>query len=232
MTTSGITTWELQSTALVNAAYRKLGYIVLGGTLDAVSLANGVEALNAIVAHLVTLGMPLWKRITYAITLVNGQSVYSLPEDAIKLAQLNIVTSGGGSKWPLIERSLYDFNMLPTNSVGTPVHYWFSPAITNLQPTIAVWPTPDTSAASVYGLSAVYQKKFDGFFSPSDTLDFPNYWTQGIIYKLAYALAPESGLALQDRALLLKEAETALKAASDYGDEDGSFYVQPERRHC
>lgn len=230
MSTSGLTNWELASTALVSAAYRKLGYIALGETLDATSLANGVEALNAIVAFLVTKGMPLWKRITYPISLINGTSTYTLPEGAVKLAQVNVVTTGGGSKWELREVSLYDFNRLPTNSTGTPVHYTFAPNITNLTPSINVWPTPDASAVAAYSLSAVYQKKFDGFFSPTDTLDFPSYWTQGIIYKLALALAPEGGLALQDRTLLKAEADEAIKAASDYGDEDGSLYIQPE--HC
>ena len=91
-----------------------------------------------------------------------------------------------------------------------------------------MWPTPDTTTAADYSRTAVYQKKFDGMFSATDTIDFPSYWTQGIIYKLAYALAPEVGLPLQDRTLLKAEADEAIAAASDYGDEDGSFFVQPD----
>lgn len=228
MSTSGNTAWELASTALVSASYRKLGYLGLGEALDSTSLANGVEALNAVVSFLETKGMPLWKRTTYPISLINGTNQYVLPEAAIKLPQVNIVSAS--TKWELLPKSLYDFNMLPPTSTGTPVHYTFAPNITNLQPTITVWPTPDATAVANYTLSAVYQKKFDGFFSSNDTLDFPHYWTQAIIYKLASSLAPETGLAIADRSQLMAEAEMAIKAASDYGDEDGSLFVQPDKR--
>jgi hypothetical protein len=79
-------------------------------------------------------------------------------------------------------------------------------------------------------LDIVYQKKFDGMIAAGDTLDFPSYWTQGIIFKLACALAPEAGLPTQDRTLLKAEADEAIDAAADYGDEDGSLFIQPN--HC
>jgi hypothetical protein len=226
MSTSGNTSWELQSTALVTAAYRKLGYISLGQTLDATSLANGVEALNGVVAYLVTKGMPLWKRTTTVLTPSATSQVYTIA-DAVKLVQV-VLKDSTGSQYPLVEKSLYDFNMLPsTAAAGVPVHYTFQPTITG--GTLSIWPlTSDTATISRKTISAVYQKKFDGFFSATDTMDFPSYWSLAIIYSLAVILAPESGYPLQDRSALKAEATEYVKAANDYGDEDGSLFVQPD----
>lgn len=227
MATSGNTSWELASTALVTAAYRKLGYLALGQTLDATSLAQGVEQLNAIIALLNVKGMPLWKRTTVALTLSATSQVYTLA-NAEKVAQV-VLTDTQGTNYPLIEKSLYDFNRLPTNGgPGVPIHYTFTPSIQG--GILSIWPLlSDTSSITYKGLSVVYQKEFDGMFSATDTIDFPSFWTMGIIYKLALALSPETGLPLQDRQMLKAEADEAIKMASDYGDEDGSLYISPTR---
>jgi hypothetical protein len=227
MSTSGNTSWDLQSTAIVSAAYRKLGYLAEGQTLDPIPLANGVEALNAIVAYLETKGMPLWKRTTTTVAPSLTSQVYTVA-DAVKVAQVVLVNTGG-AQYSLIEKSQYDFNALPTNGgPGVPVHYTVQPTLTTS--TVSIWPlTSDATTVANVTLRIVYQKKFDGFFSAADTLDFPSYWLQGIILKLAVSLAPETGLPLQDRSQLMGMAEQAIKDASDYGDEDGSLYIQPDR---
>jgi hypothetical protein len=226
MATSGNTSWELASTALVNAAYRKLGYISEGQALSTTALAQGVEALNSIVAYLQTKGMPLWKRTTTTVTPSATSQVYTVSA-GVKVAQVYI-NYPQGARWALQEKSLYDFNALPTNAAAAvPVHYTVQPTIADT--TVSIWPlTSDTSTIANATLNIVTQKKFDGFFSATDTLDFPSYWTQGIIFKLATALAPEAGLPTADRTLLKAEADEAIAAASDYGDEDGSLYVQPD----
>ncbi len=225
MATSGDTSWELASTALVEAAYRKIGYLAEGQALSTVALANGVEALNAIVAYLQTKGMPLWKRTTTTVAPSTTSQIYTLTA-GVKVAQV-IIEQTNGSRWPLQEKSLYDFNTLPQSAAaGIPVHYTVQPTIANT--TVSIWPlTSDAGTVANSSLKIITQKKFDGFFSATDTLDFPSYWTQGIIFKLAVSLAPESGLPTQDRTLLKAEADEALESAMAYGDEDGSLFVTP-----
>lgn len=226
MATSGNTTWELASTALVNAAYRKLGYISEGVTLSTAALAQGVEALNSIVAYLQTKGMPLWKRTSTIVVPSATSQIYTIAA-GVKVAQV-VLLDVNGSQYPLVEKSLYDFNMLPANAApAIPVHYKVQPTIADT--VVSLWPlTSDTSTIANKTISIVFQKKFDGFFSATDTLDFPSYWTQGIIFKLASSLAPEAGLPIQDRTLLKAEADEAIMSANEYGDEDGGFYIQPE----
>jgi hypothetical protein len=225
MSTSGNTSWELASTALVEAAYRKLGYMAEGESLSATALANGVEALNSIITYLQTKGMPLWKRTVSTVIPSASSQVYTLTA-GVKVAEVNIIFTGG-AQWDLEEKSLYDFGRLPESAAaGVPVCYTVQPTIGST--VVSIWPlTSDTSTIANATLQITYQKKFDGMIAAGDTLDFPSFWTQGIIYKLASSLSPESGLPIQDRTLLKAEADEAIEAAADYGDEDGSFYIQP-----
>jgi hypothetical protein len=226
MTTSSNTSWELNRDSLITAAYAKIGIPGEDNSLTNTQLTDGASRLNGIIALAVTNGMPLWKRVTQNVTPSTTSQVYTVA-DAIKVADV-FLHDTGGVRYSLQEKSLYDFNRLPTNSIGIPVHYMFQPSIQG--GTVSIWPlTSDTSTVSTKTIEIVYQKEFDGMFSSTDTFDFPAYWTMGLTYKLAVALAPEYGVPLQDRQLLIKEAELYWKEAADYGDEAGSLYIQPDR---
>lgn len=226
MATSGNTSWELSRDTLVYAAYRKLGYLAEDQTLGATALANGVEALNSVIALLQTEGMPLWKRVTQVFVPSVTSQIYTLTA-GLKLTQVVLQDTTGGSQYDLIEKSLYDFNRLPTSSIGTPVHYTYQPTISS--GTLSIWPLlSDATTVSTKQILAIYQKKFDGFFASGETLDFPSYWTQAIIYGIAVALGPEVGYPLQDQDNLIKQYSMYKGMASNYGDEDGSFFIQPD----
>ncbi len=229
MTTSSYTSWELTRNQLIESAYRKIGIPGEGNTLSTGQYTDGVEAVNSVVALAVTDGMPLWKRTTASETPSITSQVYTL-SNAIKVFAV-FLRDSGGVQYELRNRSLYDFNRLPRDSIGVPVHWTWAPSIEG--GTVSIWPlTSDASTVSTKTLQIIYQKEFDGFDSTTtDTLDFPSYWTLGIVYKTALVLAPENGVPLEDRKLLLAEANNYWKQASDYGDEDGSFFVMPERRY-
>jgi hypothetical protein len=63
--------------------------------------------------------------------------------------------------------------------------------------------------------------------SSTDNLDFPVYWTQAVVYNLAWSLAPEYGIPPTDRQVLAAEAKYWKDEALSYGSEEGSFYMQP-----
>lgn len=226
MATSGNTSWELQRNNIISAALRKIGALAKGQSADTEDISNGSEALNSLAALLSTDGMQLWKRTEIAVTLVDGQQDYTL-DDALKVHQVVLRYAGSDTSYEIQWKSLYDFNNLPTSEGGTPVHYTFTPGIQD--GTLKIWPTPDATTATNYSLVAVVQKEFDGFFASSDTPDFPPYWTDALIYGLAARLAPEYGVPLQDRQMLLKEAETYKKMASDFGDDGGSIFFMADR---
>ena len=228
MTTSSVTSWELNRNQLVESAYRKIGLPGEGNTLSAIQYTDGTEALNGVIALAVTNGMPLWKRITSIVATNATSQVYTL-SNAVKVMAVFLADSGG-VKYELGNKSLYDFNRLPTNASGVPVHWTWAPSIEG--GTVSIWPlTADSSTVSTKTLHIIYQKEFDGFTTTTThTADFPAYWTLALVYKTALLLAPENGVPLEDRKLLLAEANNYWKEASDYGDEDGSFFIIPERR--
>jgi len=227
MSTSSNTSWELNRNTLIEAAYRKIGLPGEGNTLSAGQYTDGLEALNGVISLAVTDGMPLWKRTTEAVTPSASSQVYTI-SNAVKVEAV-FLRDSGGVQYELRNKSLYDFNRLPRNSVGVPVHWTWQPSIEG--GTVSIWPlTSDTSTVSTKTIQIIYQKEFYGFTSTTtDTPDFPSYWSLGLVYKTALVLAPENGVPLEDRKLLLAEANNYWKQASDYGDEGGSFFVQPDK---
>lgn len=226
MTTSNNTTWELDRDEIIESAFAKLGLPGEGNTLSTAQYTRATVVLNSVIALMVTDGMPLWKRTTQVFAPSTVSQVYTL-NAAVKIAQV-VLKDINGTQYDLMEKSLYDFNRLPSASIGTPVHYTFQPTISS--GTLQIWPLlSDTSTVATKTIAVVYQKKYDGFFASGETPDFPSYWIQPLIYKLAGALAPEYGLPLNDRQLLKAETKEMVDAASGYGDEDGSLYIMPDR---
>lgn len=230
MATSGNTSYDLTRNDIIEAAYRKLGLPGEGNTLTATQYTDGLSALNAVVALAVTDGMPLWKRTQTALTPSASSQVYTIA-DAVKVANVSIRTTSGGTQYDLEHKSLYDFNRLPYGQTGVPVSWTWQPTLTGV--TLSIYPSySDSATVSGRTLQVVYQKEFDGFdATTTDTMDFPPYWGLALIYQTAVVLAPESGVPLEDRKALAGEAGQYWKIASSYGDEDGSIFIQPTTRY-
>lgn len=227
MATSGNTSYESTRDNIIKAALRKCGALAEGETPSTESTTNCSQALNNIVLRFSTLGMALWKRTELAVTLVAGTATYTI-SNSLKTPQVVLRDVTGGVQYELINKSRYDYNRLPSTTSGVPVHFTFNPNLEN--GTLTIWPTPDTGTATTKALTVVYQKEFDGFFSATDTPDFPAYWTDALVYELAVSVAPEYGVPLQDRQMLKSSAKEYLEQAQGYGDEDSSLYIQPEMR--
>lgn len=227
MATSGNTSFELTRDQIITRAYAKIGIPGEGNTLSASQISDGAECLNTVIALAVTDGMPLWKRVTQTVTPSATNQNYTVA-NAVKVAQVVLRDTLGGTQYELQNKSLYDFNSLPALSVGVPVHWRYQPALEG--GVVSIWPpTSDATTVTSKVIDIVYQKEFDGFTASGETPDFPAYWTAALIYRTAVMLAPENGVPLQDRQDLKQEAAGYWKAASDYGDEDGSFNIQPDK---
>ncbi len=227
MTVSSTTSWELDRNTIIKSALRKLGVLAQGQTPSTEDYTNGTEALNSLIQTLSTEGMPLWKRTTTSITPVDGTSSYTV-SNVWKVVQVLLEDTTGSTQIDLEQKSYYDYKRLPDGTSGDPVCYTYTPGLENGQ--LTVWPTPNSSTATNKTIAVVYQKEFFSFNASTDTPDFPAYWTDALIYGLAVRLAPEYGIPLQDRQALMKEFQMYKEAAEGYGDEDGSFFIQPDSR--
>jgi hypothetical protein len=229
LTTSNNTSWELTRDDIVAAALRKLGVLYEGQTPNAEQISTAAQALNSLISLFQTKGMPLWKRVTQVVTPVLSQQAYTIT-NAVKVAQVVLKYLNNSTQYELIRKVEYDFNQLPQGTVnaGIAVHYYFQPGIED--GTLNLWPVPDASMVSQCQVLVIKQKEFDGFFAAGETPDFPPYYSDALIYSLAVRLAPEYGLSLQDRTALKAEAKEYTDDAFNYGDDDGSIYLQPNNR--
>jgi len=234
MSTSGTTTWSLKRDAIINAALRKLAVLPSGGTASATQITDAAEALNVMLKGFMVDGMPLWAIKEYTFSTVANQSSYNIGNGQtlatpmpMKVVQGYRIENTGASNIPLNIYTHYDFNLLPINATsGEPVNLFYQPFATF--GTIRLWPVPADSNTTV---TIVYQRPFEDMVASTDDVDFPPYWTEAIIYGLAWRLSYEYGIPVMDRQEYQKNAEYFHGAALSYGEEEGSLFIMPDESY-
>lgn len=226
MATSNVTTFNMTTAELVTAALRKLSVLGDGIIPTATQMSAGVQALNAMLKTFQTKGMPLWL-ITESIVTLSNTRTYNLTYAPLKMLQAIRLDKNDGSNVPLEIKTHYDYNLLSnTQTTGQPVHVWYEPL--NQAGVLHVWPTPDTYSIANQTLRIVYQRNVQDMVSATDTLDFPQYWLEAVIYGLAYRLAPEYGVPVNDRQVIANDAQFFINEALSFGTEEGSLFIQPD----
>jgi len=231
MATSGVSTWSLQRDAVINGALRKLSVLSGGSSAQAWEITNAAEALNAMIKGFYADGMPLWAIKEYTFTTVASVGTYNMGNGQtlatpmpLKVVQGYRIETSGASNIPLNVYNHYDYNLLPVNATaGEPVNMFYQPFST--YGVIKLWPTPIDATTTI---TIVYQRPFEDMVTSTDDFDFPSYWTEALIYGLAWRLSGEYGLPIMDRQNLQKEAEFFHQQALSFGTEEGSLYFQPD----
>lgn len=226
MTTSTSTSWELTANEIVAASLRKLQAVAKGQTPDAEDYQFGLQALNGLIALLMTEGLTVWSRETSEITMQTGVSVYPIPASADVIG-VYLKSVSGNSQYPLNPTPYSDYLYLSPAHTGTPTAYT---TYQDLQIKYAsVWPAPETVTTAQYNLLIVSQRKYFGVTSGTQTLDFPSYWELAIIYGLAVLLAPEYGVPPNDLKVLEAQYAAFKQMALDFSNEDQSVFIRPVR---
>jgi len=229
MSTSGTTVWSLQRDAVINGALRKLAVLSGGSSPAAYELTNAAETLNAMIKGFQADGMPVWAIKKYTFTTVSGTSAYNMGNGQtlatpMPLKVLQAYRNQTNSvNVPMNIYTNYNYNLLPLAvSSGVPINLYYQPLATT--GVVNLWPIPSDSTTTI---TLVYQRPFEDMNASTDDFDFPPYWTEALIYGLAWRLSPEYGIPIQDRATLTKEAEYFHQQALMFGVEEGSLYLQP-----
>jgi len=235
MSTSGITSYQLTQTDIINAALRKVGALADNQTPTTTQFNNASTALNMLIAEFRGLQMPLWARNTFTFYPVAGQSVYNigLGQQFNVIFPLHVLQSfrqdsGNNTKVQMDVTANFDYNLFPTNSGGTPIRLSYQPFINYGQ--ISLWPTPDANAAANTQITIIYQSPFQYFVNSTDNMAFPEEWYNALVYNLAMNLAPEYSMPIEDRKLLIEQANDHLMRALQNGQEDASVFVTAARR--
>lgn len=227
---------------IITAAFRKIGALGDYETIDTQRLNAGIAALNPMIKAFHSQGMPVWalaeQYISFSQWAVNptvsigpGATINQVVKP-LKIVQAlrrdnTVVTQP--IDVPLDIQPYENYELQSSKlSRGAPVTFFYQPLGYTGQ--ISIWPLPDTTWQTNGQLYIRYQRPFQDFDNSTDEPDFPVEWHEALIYNLAVRLAPEYGVAPNDRGMLKQEAKEALDVALSFGTEEGSLYLQPARQ--
>ncbi len=244
MTTSASNNYNNTRTQIITRALRIVNAIGQGETPDADALTDAVPALNDLIAEWNTDGMPQWNLELYTCTpLVLATADYDIGTGLafnfpapLKIIQayLHDTLTDNDTPLLLIDRQRYLLMGNKTAS-GVPNQLFYQTpkaiqATGETVGTLTLYPVPDAYTVANKELVILAQKPFDDMDLASDTIDFPPYWINALVWGLASMLSYEYGLGLAERSMITKKAETHKNNALSFGTEEGSMYLMPEPR--
>jgi hypothetical protein len=168
-------------------------------------------------------GVNLWAVDLQTITLVQGTSTYTVPNNTIVMLDAYVTT---GTDTSTINRlilpiSRTEYASYPNKQQqGFPTTYWFDRL---LSPTVTLWPVPDGSQSS-FSYYRVRQIQ-DANLINGQQVELPYYFLEAFAYGLAQRLAL---IWAPDKVQLLKPlADEAYDLAVRQNIETANFYVSP-----
>jgi len=218
---------------IILTAFRKFGGMGDNESLTPQQEAAGMASLTPMISSFNQMGMPIWKmeRITVPLsnfavssecTIGPGQTVVT-STTPLKAHTATRVDSTSNVAVEIYGRER--FYLIPSpNARGAPIACYFRPTPTN--GVLSIWPLPDSYWQN-QNLIVDMQLEFTSVSSGSSVPNFPDWWEEAIIYNLAVRLAPEYGLAIPDRQVLITEAEKHLTSALSFDYDPGSLFLRP-----
>lgn len=245
MTTSGLTSFNLDLSELVEEAFERCGKELRTGY----DLRTARRSLNLLTIEWANRGINLWTIEQGEIPLVTGQSTYSLPIDTIDLLDTIIRTGTGQNQIDInisrISESTYA--TIPTkNAQGRPIQVWINrqsgaqypaggqpegtdPATGIDNPKIVVWPTPN-APGNQYTFVYWRMRRIQDAGGGVTTQDIPFRFLNCMVAGLAFSLSVKLPDVAPDRVLFLKqEYEQQFKLAADEDREKASIRFVPRQ---
>ena len=238
MSTSGTYTWTGSRDFVITEAFKKINALGNFESLDTPRLNDGINALNPLIKHLATMGMPLWAIDEQVIpfstlstssgaTIGLGQTVNSVaPLKVLQAVRKDLTT---GYDVPMSIYTYEDYENLSNKSAnGAPISLFYQPK--GAVGALKVWLLPDAYWQANGGLYIRFQRPFQDAGTSASEPDFPAEWHRTVILGLACDLAPNYGLDVTQRQQLEKKYEKSLEDILGFSGEEGSMYIHPERR--
>ena len=226
MATSGTAAFNLDLNQLVEEAFERCGQELRTGY----DLRTARRSLNLLTIEWANRGINLWTIEEGSINLTNGTATYNLPADTIDLLDHVVRTGSGQNQQDItISRISADtYISIPNkNATGRPIQVWINRQAT--QPTINVWPTPDSSSTYVFKYWRLRRIQDAG--TGVATQDIPFRFLPCLVAGLAFYLSmklPNAG----DRTQFLKqEYEEQWMLASTEDREKADYRLVPRPQY-
>lgn len=223
MTTSSTYAYNPQVAELVLNAYARCG--IRSPELTAQHLADAAMEVNLLSVQFSNRNPHQYALETPTITLVQGQSTYSLPNRTLAIGIVYITQNfGTGSAFdrPLGPLSASDYGAIPNKTIQA------APTSFNFQlfpvPQIVFWPVPDGNGTYVANCQSFRQQQ-DISITGGQTLDAPyrflDAFTAGLAARLARIYAP----ALYQ--MRKQDFEEAFQEVITLDQADDNWYIVP-----
>jgi len=209
-TAGGLTITVDDDTGIANGDY--IGVVLDDGTIGW-STVNGTP-----VANVVTISAALSDGATTASNVYFYTTNISKPL-RIPFGRRYFISSAIAT--PMTPLSRHDYYDLPNKAnTGTITQYFYDPKRAN--GIIKLWPAP-TDAESTFNFT--WYKSIANFDSAATDPDFPQEWTNALIFNLAYYMAPEYGVPADQYAIIKDMAMTTLDDMKGWDREPESTYL-------
>jgi len=221
MATSGTVAFRLDVEQIITEAYERCG--IDAQTRTGYQAVSARRSLNLLFSEWANRGINYWTLQNNTVSLVDGQTQYTLPVGTIDLIDVVVRETVGStiSDTVLQRMSIADYNQLPDKTdEGKPSQYMLNKQYT---PVMYLWQVPDSSTA--YSLVYWSINQLEDITASNEDADVPYRWSDcicaGLATKLALKFAPDRFQILDQ----LYERTFDLAAATD---NDGvSMRVRP-----
>jgi hypothetical protein len=221
MTTSGLSTFNLEFTDLAEEAWERCG----SELRDGYSLRTTRRSLNLLTIEWANRGINLWTVEQGAIPLVTGQATYDLPNDTIDLLD-HVIRTGTGQNQTDINISRISeptYAVIPNkNALARPIQVWVQrlsgatyPTVGVVNPKIHVWPTPN-DPGNQYTFVYWRLRRIQDVGGGTSTQDIPFRFLNCMVAGLAYYMSMKIAGVDANRMMALKmDYEQQLQLAMD-----------------
>ena len=228
MTTSGVATFNMDLTEIVEEAFERAGSELRSGY----DLRTARRSLNIMFAEWANKGLNMFTYEQGSITLVPGTATYDLPADTVDLLEHVIRTNAGNTATQadltITRISVSTYATLPNKlQQARPIQVWIQRLVD--APKITVWPVPDSSQTYtfVYWRLRRIQNAGDGV----NTMDMPFRFIPAMVAGLSYHLAlklPNGGERL---GMLKQQYDEAWQLASEEDREKAAVRFVPRQQY-
>ena len=200
----------------------------------AVAQDNGI--LNWTTISTITPTTPPAATITFPDALTDdaasGNRVYAYTTGLGKLLrvpdsrrfQSSSGSDGAGQEIPQVQMAHIDYFELPNkDSAGTPVQFYYNPRVDDGE--FYIWPVPTSQDDRG---PFTYYKPIGEFTTTATTADFPDEWTQALVFNLAKLLAPVFPDLVSDTTLIAisMTADQSYNDVRDWDQGDESIFLE------
>ena len=180
-------------------------------------------AANMMLGRWSSEGVNLWAVDLQTVTLVQGTSTYTVPDNTVAMLDAYVTTGTGTSAINrlILPISRTEYASYPNKQQqGFPTTYWFDRL---LSPTVTLWPVPDGNEVS-FSYYRVRQIQ-DSNLTSGQQVEIPYYFLEAFAYGLAQRLAM---IWVPEKVPLLKPlADEAYDLAARQNVETANFYISP-----